>query len=328
MQVIRNEQGTVTNCIFEDGLQISVKTNPSGWFEPDQMDRDNPITEHKNKVSVVISTSVGCPLKCTFCHLTKMSKPYQAVPAANVVTSVVRALEATAENGCDFSDKYLKLCFMGEGEPIIGVFRTMEIAERILEWAVEGEVFAGVDGIDISTTMPVIDNQSLVRLGSWNIDLARKYAGCLNPANYNFNNPDRTVVRVFYSLHHFDQAKRKQLIPNVKPISESIAALSELNNYINVIVHYMFMEGVNDDYSEDVLGLIDWVNNTPEFKEFEFRVLRYNPYNGDSRESTQLKDFVSVLMEQLLVKRFKVQYSAGEEVAAACGMFIDVEEIE
>lgn len=323
MEMVVSSCGNVFNFISEIGLQVSVKVNDSGWYTDKRLDRDNPITAPKNKVSVVISSSVGCPLKCTFCHLTQQSKPYIAVDSLTVAGTVVAALRKVAEvaHDCDFSSRYLKLCFMGEGEPILNLTRTKSITHDVLTEVIGW--FAGLDGVDLSTTFPIIPPHLADTLGSWNIDLDREFNDQLNPANYPVGS-ERTVVRLFYSLHHWKQECREAIIPNVKPITEAMAALDLVSKQINVIVHYMFMQGVNDSIEDVEGGLMLWADRTPVMQDVEFRVLRYNPYDSSQQESRRIRTIVHELNQRMNVKRVKVQYSAGEDVAAACGMFLEV----
>ena len=69
--VYRTEDGTVSKYIHEDGSETAIKLVKS------TQNVLNPITNtmdkvesDRNKYSIFISCSVGCFMKCKFCHLT------------------------------------------------------------------------------------------------------------------------------------------------------------------------------------------------------------------------------------------------------------------
>lgn len=165
--------------------------------------------------------------------------------------------------------------------------------------------------------MPKVGEKILNRVIKLNETLQLKNYN-LNP--YNYSDKNRSIVRLFYSLHHYDQIKRDIIIPNSRDIDTTLSYLDNVcENGVNVVFHYMFMSGVNDS-TDDILGLKNFVNSNQIFAKTEFRVLRYNGY--DNTESSNLPDIVQDVKTSIKVRKFKVQFSAGEEIDAACGMFL------
>lgn len=309
MNVTISKDGKVFNFIHNSGVQTSVKVEWSGSFNDDLL---LPQLQDKEKVSVVISSSHGCPLSCKFCHLTENNKPYKKVEASTIALEVIDSILFVGKHH-NLRDKYLKLCFMGEGEAILNMKATQEIAESIISYFHTTDIVAGFDGVDIASTLPKLSSFDFKH---WNDALVSLCGGKLNAHNYQDN--ERTFVRLFYSLHASTEAKRQDLIGNSVPIDTALTYLSDLSDDINTVVHYMFMDGINDS-DEDISNIIE-LFSTYLLTNTEFRVLRYN--GGGYKESSRLPDILQTLKQKLACKKFKVQYSAGSDVKAACGMFI------
>lgn len=317
MKVSIDKNNTVFNIIHDNGVQTSVKVSPSGHYTSDQIERDKPLCTNKNKYTVIVSSSKGCQLSCTFCHLTQNNKQYETLTADDIKNCVIEAVEYV-NNKIDLSGKYIKLCYMGEGEAVLQMNKTNQSAKEIVGYVLENNLAKGLDGVDISTTLPKnIKNlkDKIVELNSW----FKEKGVELNP--YNHSEPNRSIVRLFYSLHHYDNSSRKLIVPNTLNVLDAINALSKIQESgINIVTHYMFMSDINDS-SSDVENLVSFVNNEKLFKNSEFRILRLNS-TDNIVESERMANIIKYLENTLNVKKFKVQFSAGEDVKAACGMFI------
>lgn len=205
MKVTIDKNNTVFNNIHNNGVQTSVKVSPSGHYTSDQIERDKPLCTNKNKYTVIVSSSKGCQLSCTFCHLTQNNKPHETLTADDIKNCVIEAVEYV-NNKIDLSDKYIKLCYMGEGEAVLQMNKTNQSAKEIIGYVLENNLAKGLDGVDISTTLPKnIKNlkDKIVELNSW----FKEKGVELNP--YNHSEPNRSIVRLFYSLHHYDNISRK-----------------------------------------------------------------------------------------------------------------------
>ena len=317
MKVTVDKNNTVFNIIHDNGVQTSVKVSPSGHYTSDQIERDKPLCTNKNKYTVIVSSSKGCQLSCTFCHLTQNNKQYESLIAEDVKNCVIEAVNYV-NTKIDLSDKYIKLCYMGEGEAVLQMNKTCQSAKEIVDYVLSNNLAKGLDGIDISTTLPKnIKNlkDKIVELNSW----FKEKGVELN--QYNHSEPDRSIVRLFYSLHHYDNNNRKHIIPNTLGVQEAIKTLTHIqDSEINIVTHYMFMSGINDS-SSDVESLVSFINNEKLLKNSEFRILRLNS-TDNIVESERMANIIKYLENNLNVKKFKVQFSAGEDVKAACGMFI------
>jgi len=300
-------------------VQTSIKVSPSGEYIS-CFDRDKAKFTDKQKYSIIISISKGCPLACKFCHLTLLEKENEQIPADLTVNNIINYVKQVIDRGEDLPSKYVKLCFMGEGEPLLEINKVASIAVSLVKELINQKLAKGLDGIDISTSMPSVSIKKVsATLTELNMEM-RKYA--LNPNNY--SNEQRSIVRLFYSLHHFNQEERDWLIPSTKSIKDALFSLQQLEG-INIVVHYMFMNSVNDRAKKnEINGLIDFINSNTCFENWEFRILRHN-YSRDVpgfKESSNFSNIIAYIRDKVNVRKFKVQYSAGEDVYAACGMFL------
>jgi adenine C2-methylase RlmN of 23S rRNA A2503 and tRNA A37 len=319
MRTIYHEKSNTYNFIHNNGVQTSIKLSPSGEFNSSQLDRDNPVMRDKGKYTVIISSSLGCQMACSFCHLTKLGKTFSPLKCSGIVENVLEAIGEVYRQDPTIASRYIKLCYMGEGEALLNMSNTNLSAKAIISQVMELGHAAGLDGIDIATSMPNVPSKMLDSVINLNTEVSSLNLK-LNPHNH--SEAGRSVVRLFYSLHHYDQIKRDIIIPNSKSISKTLVLLDGVSRIgVNVVVHYMFMKGVNDDI-ESVHNLVNFVNTNSSFSNFEFRVLRYNSYNGEDKESNCMKEIINLLDSELKVGKLKVQFSAGEEIKAACGMFL------
>jgi adenine C2-methylase RlmN of 23S rRNA A2503 and tRNA A37 len=318
MKILHSATQHTYNIIHDNGMQTSIKLSPSGFFTSEQLDRDNPILCDKNKYTVIISSSHGCQMSCSFCHLTQLGKEFKAVSKDTIVTNVIEAIEAVNELDPSISTRYIKLCYMGEGEAILNMNNTCDSAYEIIYKVLKQGLAVGLDGVDIATSMPNIPSRLMGSIITMNAALT-VHGFNLNP--YNHSDVNRSIVRLFYSMHHYNQNYRDIIIPNSKSIEKTLELLEDVSAQgVNVVVHYMFITGVNDD-SDSVESLISFVNSNKVFEGFEFRVLRYNGFSED-KESPHMSEIIQMLESDLRVGKLKVQFSAGEDVSAACGMFI------
>lgn len=301
--------------IHEDGSETSIKLSPSGSFDSSNLDRDNPNTEDKNKYSVIISCSKGCQMSCTFCHLTKLGVKFKPLEDYEVYANVKEALDEVFKANPEIATKYIKLCWMGMGEAILKPDMVYNASLAIINYALEKGYAAGIDGVDISTVYPKIGTGWMEEFNFLNNAL-RGYH--FNPSN---TEEGRTPLRMFYSLHHYNANERASLIPNTRHALTALDVLTDFRDTtgINLVIHYMFMKGINDSET-DLYSLVGFMN-TKEMQDTELRILRYNNFEDES-ESDRMEDIIKYLENNLTVRKFKVQYSSGEDISSACGQFL------
>jgi len=310
MEDYTTQDKQVVKYVHNDGSETAIKTVSScdnilnqatGEIEPIKVDR--------NKFSCFISSSVGCPIGCKFCYLTVKNFPYVELSKESIYQNVKNALWDRIVHKREWrtiGEQYMKLSWMGMGDAfLLKPNDVLEVTRDLIEWSLEHNLVKGIDGVDISTVLPKKKWWPCI-LGTLNLKLL-EYP--VNPTS-----KDRSRVRLFYSLHHCD------LIPMSRNFLKDLSWLKslEMDFGVDVIIHHMFIEGVNDtDHDVENLHRI--------FRKYkyhpELRILRYNECpNSPYKESPRFNELVRLCSETF--RKIKYQVSAGSEIKAACGQFL------
>lgn len=306
MEYIQSKDKKVTKFIHENGAETSIKLALSGKYDQDlelQL-QDN------NKYSVVISGSVGCLMSCKFCHITTNNTPHKKLTTDQVINNVIEAIEKQAELTPQIKSKYIKLCWMGSGEPLTYSELVKDATIAILNKIIDKHLASGLDGVDIATTYP--------KTNKWKKDFSE-----LNNILKNIKlNPNHngTALRLFYSLHSASNEIRENLIPNSNQPEKAIIDISKWCEEIgiNMIIHHMFINNINDK-KKDITLLTSLLSKNLK-EQTELRILRYNAPNEKTKESINLKEIVKELKNVL--PNIKIQHSSGSEIKSACGQFL------
>ena len=313
MEIYKSEDGKVTKYIHTDGSETAIKTVSSCNNIIDSS-TNSIITEEvdKEKFSVFMSSSVGCPLKCSFCHLTINNYPYVKLTEAQLLSNFKEALLHKISEEPALRKRYIKLSCMGMGDAFLrDPYDVRMTSLRMLRHAVGDMGIQGIDGVDISTILPPCKGWQH-QLGSLDDDLRRFK---MNP-----NNPKgRSRARLFYSL--ISAIDRKSLIPAGNDIAVDLKALNAFNLWYNidVITHNLILKDFDNVSAFEINHTVGMLNRF--LPSAEFRILRYN--KNDKSSFMESKDFVKVASEyNKRLKKVKIQTSQGEDVKASCGMFI------
>ncbi len=324
--VYRTEDGTVSKYIHEDGSETAIKIVKS------IQNILNPITKEietrksdRNKYSIFISSSVGCYMKCKFCHLTLKNSKHIKIESTSVLDNLKEALEDVIEFNPEIKNRYIKLSWMGMGDAINKPEMVHSVTVDFLNWVFEKGYAIGLDGVDLSTVMPPLKNKKWIKTFHDLESQLKKYK--LNPS-YNMDNIEYTngfyshknIFRLFYSVESAIQNRRNIVIPNAMPINEAIAQLKEYENNgaYTLILHHLLVDELNDS-EEELIALKEMVNE--HFKDNELRILRYNfCAKSNYKESEKFIKQIRYLSDK--INFIKVQVSPGTEVSAACGQFI------
>lgn len=331
MKTFASENGQVTKHVHADGSETCIKTVPSLDTKPADGGEIEVTAIDRNKYSVFASASRGCPMSCSFCYLTIDKMPFGKIAPRVVLNNLMEAVSKRAELEPAIRNRYLKLCWMGMGEPILDMGTVLDVTQDLLHWAITEQRYAqGLDGVDLSTVLPRLHDNEWSEPMRWLNGELGGYQYRLNPNNRMASNlgPDssftmyerRSVFRLFYSLHSAIQSSRDRIIPRAMPISEALPQLQELSmdgdDPVDVIVHHMFMEGLND--TEKELDALVWF--MAHLPESELRILRYNKHEDSSiRESDGFKECMCYIADK--IPKIKVQISQGLDVRSACGQF-------
>jgi 23S rRNA (adenine2503-C2)-methyltransferase len=232
------------------------------------------------RLTVCVSTQIGCPMACDFCAtgkggFTRNLKSHEIVDQVLTVQS-------------DFQQRVSNVVFMGMGEPLINIDEVIAAVKCLNQ-----DVGIGQRSLTIST----------VGLPGRIIQLAHNHL----------------QVTLAVSLHASNQKLREQLIPSANHYSLQ-QLLDECREYVKitgrrVTFEYILLAGVNDlaenasELAQHLRGFQSHVNLIP-----------YNPISevDYQRPNKQRIDrFTEILKRENIA--VSVRYSRGLEADAACG---------
>lgn len=248
---------------LEDGLIIETVGIPS-----------------ENRLTVCVSSQVGCPMACDFCATGKGGFK-RHLAAREIVDQVLTVQE-------DFKRRVSNIVFMGMGEPLLNLKNVLAAVRSLNQ-----DIGIGQRNITIST----VGIRERIR------ELAEH----------------KMQFTLAVSLHAPNQPLREKLIPTARayPLQELIA---ECREYVKITsrrltFEYILLAGVNDlpshaaELAQLVRGFQSHVNLIP-----------YNPiseadYQRPSRQ--RIEAFAKILRQKNIAAT--IRYSRGLEANAACG---------
>lgn len=232
------------------------------------------------RLTVCVSTQVGCPMACDFCATGKGGYK-RNLTRSEIVDQVLTVQE-------DFQQRVSHVVFMGMGEPLLNTENVLASLRSLNQ-----DVGIGQRSLTVSTVgIP---------------DRIRQLA------------QHQLQVTLAVSLHAPNQALREKLIPSAKPYPlEDL--LAECREYVEITgrrvsFEYVLLAGVND-LPEHALQLAKCLRGFQS----HVNLIPYNPiqevdYKRPNRD--RIDAFVNVLKQQNTA--VSVRYSRGLEADAACG---------
>lgn len=325
MEQFLSDDGSVAKFIHDDGSETSVKVVKSCSNFRTEDGRVHTEWVDRNKMSIFISSSLGCYMACPFCHLTIKGSRYAKLSTQQVISNIKEALQSEIDRRPDIVDRYVKLSWMGMGDAVNNPQMVVDATLEVLDWLMSNNLSKGLDCVDLSTVLPPVKDDWMDMFVDLNKQLM-KYP--TNPQSFKMEQAEvatkstydsRTPFRLFWSAHSAIQETRDKMVPRAMPLKEAIPRLKTFaESGPNLLLHQLFVEGLNDTPTE-VDALLELLSES--FKHQELRVLRYN-YCDQSpwREWDHIDEAVARIADSH--DRLKVQISAGKEVSAACGQFL------
>jgi 23S rRNA (adenine2503-C2)-methyltransferase len=232
------------------------------------------------RLTVCVSSQVGCPMACDFCATGKGGFT-RNLKAYEIVDQVLTVQE-------DFGQRVSNVVFMGMGEPLINLDEVVLAVKSLNQ-----DVGIGQRSLTISTVgLP---------------DKIRQLA------QY------KLQVTFAVSLHASNQQLREKLIPTAKhyPLSQLLA---ECREYVEitgrrVTFEYVLLSEVNDS-PQNAQELVKYLKGF----QTHVNLIPYNPISEvDYQRPNQqrIKNFTEVLQTAKIA--VTVRYSRGLEANAACG---------
>jgi 23S rRNA (adenine2503-C2)-methyltransferase len=248
---------------LEDGLIIETVGIPS-----------------QKRLTVCVSSQVGCPMACDFCATGKGD--YQRnLKAYEIVDQVLTVQE-------DFQRRVSNVVFMGMGEPLLNLEETVKAVQSLNQ-----DVGIGQRSLTISTVgLP----HRLRQLAEHKLQ-----------------------VTFAVSLHASNQALREQLIPSANHYTlENL--LADCREYVQitgrrVTFEYILLSGTND-LPEHAIELAHLLRGF----QTHVNLIPYNPiaevdYQRPNKQ--RIEKFQRILQDNHIA--VSIRYSRGLEANAACG---------
>ncbi len=241
------------------------------------------------RVSLCISSQVGCAAACGFCATGQMGIA-KNVSAAEILDQVALAGERMQAEG----RRVRNIVFMGMGEPFHNEAAVYDAVAALLS----PEMFHHTPGRILISSVGIPD--AMVRA-------ARRF-------------PD---VNLALSLHSVRPELREQLIPLAAkyPLKELRAAVAKINEIQSntVMIEYLMLAGVNDS-SEDASELASWLDGL----DVHVNLIPYNPIDSAPHLRTSERPERDAFAAVLRAAGFTttIRYSLGADIAAACGQLV------
>lgn len=245
----------------------------------------------KKRLTLCISSQVGCAVNCRFCFTAKMGF-IRSLTTSEIVDQVMFA------SMIEGFPPITNVVFMGMGEPLNNLENVIDASDILL----------AQHGFGFSKKRITVSTSGIV------------------PAITEFKN--RLGVRLAVSLNATTDAQRTDIMPinkkwNIKTLLDTLRALT-LEPREKITIEYVMIRGLNDTL-EDAARLHQLLKGIPT----KINLIPFNPHSGSTfkRPFTQtIEAFHQYLYnrkEDILLRR-----SRGDDIGAACGQLVVSEKIK
>jgi len=240
----------------------------------------------RDRLTVCVSSQVGCPMACRFCATGKGGLQ-RSLATHEIVDQVLTVREV-------MDQRPSHVVFMGMGEPLLNVEAVLESIDCLCTDLGMAQRQITVSTVGVPRTLPTLAERSLQRLGRAQFTLA-------------------------VSLHAPDQRLREELIPTARayPLED---LLDDCRHYVaitgrRVSFEYILLGGLNDQlrHAEALARLLRGFQS-------HVNLIPYNPIEEEEfrRPTPQaVETFRSALQQRQVA--VSVRTSRGLDQDAACG---------
>ncbi|MGG6294442.1 23S rRNA (adenine(2503)-C(2))-methyltransferase RlmN [Leptolyngbya sp. AN02str] len=260
---------------------VGIPKYKDGYWAP-YPSADGSKTEHPplQRLTVCVSSQVGCPMACDFCATGKGGF-IRNLETHEIVDQVLTVQE-------DFGQRVSNIVFMGMGEPLLNTDNVLKAVRSLNE-----DVGIGQRNITISTVgIP----GHIRRLAEHHLQ-----------------------ATLAVSLHASNQPLREQLIPTARKYPLDVL-LDECREYVRitgrrVTFEYILLAELNDcpQHAEELANYLRGFQS-------HVNLIPYNPINEvdyQRPDDRRIQAFTQVLRDRNIA--VSVRYSRGLEADAACG---------
>lgn len=243
---------------------------------------------------IYISSMLGCDKACRFCHLTQLGETNATCLTETEMLDQARTVLAAVGSA---GAQTVHFNFMARGEAMSNPSVGRELFKALARLA---SSYGLTTRIKLSSIMP---------LDIWTTD----------PSD--IHDDDCPPVDLYYSLYSVSPEWRRRWIPKAMPPMRAMEWLKAYQDVTGqrVVLHWALIEGENDAESQ-AKAAADMAREVGI--NAEFNLVRYNPANEKSKESsaTQIESYMAA-MKSFVPGRVKKIPRVGADVKASCGMF-------
>lgn len=239
-----------------------------------------------NRLTLCISSQVGCAIGCTFCHTGTMglTRHLKAHEVTGQFLAVTHWLMKNSEG-----ERLTNIVYMGQGEPLHNYENVKTATQIFLEPKGLG---LGQRRITLSTSGLVPQIQKLI---------------------------DFPPVNIAISLHSANDQTRTELMPinkvyDLTRLFEAIKTIP-LKAHRRITYEYLLIDGLNDT-PDDIRDLAALLHR----KESKINIIPFNEY-PESKYKRPSEQKILWFMDQLIQRGFTctVRKTKGDDILAACG---------
>ena len=240
----------------------------------------------KNRMTVCVSSQVGCSLDCNFCATAQL-KRMRNLEAYEIFDQIMILNKESLHH---FSSPVTNVVFMGMGEPLLNYKNVIESINQI----------TSNYGIGISFKKITVSTSGISKIIKTMAD-----------ENVKFN--------LAVSLHSAIEKTRNEIMPFSKsfPIKELIQSLEYwyIKTKRRITFEYLIWKEINDDYTH-INALVSISKRIPS----KINLIEYNSI-GDSKfkmaDEIWLNNYMNILKDNKIP--VSVRRSRGKDIQAACG---------
>ncbi|WP_340106861.1 23S rRNA (adenine(2503)-C(2))-methyltransferase RlmN [Rhodohalobacter sp. 8-1] len=239
-----------------------------------------------NRLTVCVSSQVGCMFGCSFCATGKMGF-FRNLTHGEIVDQVQIINEVAEET---YGKKITNIVYMGMGEPMHN-FKSVVESARIISNPL---------GMDMSPKRITISTVGLTKQIKQLADLD-------------------LGVNLAISLHAADDEKRNEIMPintslNLEKLEEAVRYFYEETG-LSVTYEYLLFDHFNDDVvdAKKLASIVRWIPS-------KVNIIMYNNVDGVALQRVK-EQRLDRFMKQLVSQRVTatVRRSRGDDIDAGCG---------
>ena len=239
-----------------------------------------------NRLTVCVSSQVGCMFGCSFCATGKMGF-FRNLTHGEIVDQVQIINEVSEET---FGKKITNIVYMGMGEPMHNFKAVVESAR----------IISNPLGMDMSPKRITISTVGLTKQIKQLADLD-------------------IGVNLAISLHAADDEKRNEIMPinsslNLEKLEEAVRYFYNETGF-SLTYEYLLFDHFNDDVvdAKKLASIVRWVPS-------KVNIIMYNKVEGVSLQGAKEKR-LDRFMKQLVSQKVTatVRRSRGDDIDAGCG---------